>query len=50
MLGKVTSDDHVNTLERYWKGDISYTFTRPLMALFPKVYGHIKVYFRAVIP
>ena len=29
MLGKVTSDDHVNTLERYWKGEISYTFTRP---------------------
>ena len=42
MLGKVTFDDHGtgNALERYWKGDISYTFTKPkqcLMALFPKL-------------
>ena len=29
MLVKVTFDDHVNALERYWKGDISYTFTKP---------------------
>ena len=29
MLGNVTFDDHVNALERYWKGDISYTFTKP---------------------
>ena len=29
MWGKVTFDDHVNALERYWKGDISYTFTKP---------------------
>ena len=29
MLGKVTFDDHVNVLERYWTGDISYTFTKP---------------------
>ena len=29
MLGKVTFDDHVNALERYWKGHISYTFTQP---------------------
>ena len=29
MLGKVTLDDHVNALERYRKGDISYTFTKP---------------------
>ena len=28
-LDKVTFDDHVNALERYWKGDISYTFTKP---------------------
>ena len=27
-LGKVTFGDHVNALERYWKGDISYTFTK----------------------
>ena len=24
----VTFDDHINALERYWKGDISYTFTK----------------------
>ena len=29
MLGKVTFDDDVNALERYWKDDISYTFTKP---------------------
>ena len=29
MLGKVTFDDHVNALERFWKGDISYIFTKP---------------------
>ena len=28
MLGKVTFDDCVNALERYWKGDISYTFQK----------------------
>ena len=28
MLGKVTFDDRVNALERYWKGDISYTFPK----------------------
>ena len=29
MLGKVKFDDRVNALERYWKGDISHTFTKP---------------------
>ena len=29
MLGKVTFDAHVNVLERYCKGDISDTFTKP---------------------
>ena len=29
VLGKVTFDNHVKALERYWKGDISYTFTHP---------------------
>ena len=29
MLGKVTFDEHVNALVRWWKGDISYTFTKP---------------------
>ena len=29
MLGKVTFDEQVNVLERYCKGDISYTFTIP---------------------
>ena len=29
MLGKVTFDKHVNVLERYCKGGISYTFTKP---------------------
>ena len=28
MLGKVTCDEHLNALERYWKGDISYTLTK----------------------
>ena len=28
MLGKMTFDDHI-ALERYRKGDISYTFTKP---------------------
>ena len=27
--GKVTFDEHVNALERYWKGDIMYTLTKP---------------------
>ena len=39
MLGKVTFDDHVNALERYWKGEISYTFYKTLTA--PKL-GAIK--------
>ena len=29
MLGKVTFDEHENVLERYWKGDVSQTFTKP---------------------
>ena len=29
MLGKVTFDAHVNILERYCKGGILYTFTKP---------------------
>ena len=30
MLGKVTFDDDVNALERYWKGDImSVNLTKP---------------------
>ena len=37
MLGKVTFDDHVNALERYWKSDISYTFYTTLMALFSQL-------------
>ena len=41
MLGKVTFDDHTNAFERYRKGDVSYTFTKPLIALFPKL-GVIK--------
>ena len=28
-LGKVTFDKHVNVLERYFKGGISYTLTNP---------------------
>ena len=28
MLGKVTFDKHVNAMERYCKGGISYTFTK----------------------
>ena len=28
-LGKVNFDEHVNVLERYSKGDISYAFTKP---------------------
>ena len=28
-VGKLTFDEHVDALERYWKGDISYTFTKP---------------------
>ena len=28
-LGKVTFDKQVNVLEKYCKGDISYTFTKP---------------------
>ena len=28
-LGKVTFDKDVTTLERYCKGDISYTYTQP---------------------
>ena len=40
MLGKVTFDDHVNALKRYWKCDVSYTLKKNLMALFPKINGH----------
>ena len=29
IFGKVTFDKHVNVLERYCKGGISYTFTTP---------------------
>ena len=29
MLGKVTYDEHGNVLEKYCKGDISGTFTKP---------------------
>ena len=29
ILGKVTFDKHVNVLERYCKGGISYIFTKP---------------------
>ena len=29
MLGKVTSDEYVNALERYWKDDILYIFRKP---------------------
>ena len=29
MMGKVTFDDHVNALERCWKGGMLYTFTKP---------------------
>ena len=37
MLDKLTFDKHVNVLERYCKADISYTFTKPLTVLFPKL-------------
>ena len=30
MLDKVTFDEHVNVLEKYCTGDISYTFTKQL--------------------
>ena len=33
-LGKVTFDKHVNGLERYHKGDMSYTFTKSLWLSF----------------
>ena len=38
MLGKVTFDDHVNALARYWKGENIYFIHiyKTLMALFPK--------------
>ena len=36
MFGKVTSDEHVNVLERHYKGDIIVNIYLTLMALFPK--------------
>ena len=29
ILGNVTFGEHINVLERYCKGVISYTFTKP---------------------
>ena len=37
-LGKLTFDGLVNGLERYWKGDRSYTITKP--GSFSKIKGH----------
>ena len=29
ISGKVTFDEHVNVLERYFQDEVSYTFTKP---------------------
>ena len=39
MFGKVTFDEHVSVLERYFKIDIIIHINKTLMPLFPKVTG-----------
>ena len=42
MLGKVTFDEHVNVLERYCKGDITFIQREPCLKLFIYVVVVIK--------
>ena len=41
MLGMVTLGEHVNALERYCKGDISYTFKKKINGSLSKIKGLI---------